>query len=142
MSTITIRNVTVKDNGRLLNNATLSGSRDVLVDSASIEGNAVALENLIVGDFLQEVENHVFEMSPDEYASFQELLQNGKGSKATFLTSLRRSTCQTLPWVWRRTYCQPTFQKGYKLLSTLGKLIPFLVRFPPYCMKCKKRDSC
>ena len=46
MSTITIRNVTVQDNGRLLNNATLSGSRDVLVDSASIGGNAVALENL------------------------------------------------------------------------------------------------
>ena len=79
MSTITIRNVTVKDNGRLLNNATLSGSRDILVDNASIEGNAVTLENLIVGDFLQEVENHVFEMSPDEYASFQELLQKGKG---------------------------------------------------------------
>ena len=78
MSTITIRNVTVKDNGRLLNNATLSGSSDVLVDSASIEGNAVALEN------------HVFEMSPDEYARFEELLQKGKGSKATFLTSLRQ----------------------------------------------------
>lgn len=90
MSTITIRNVTVQDNGRLLNNATLSGSRDVLVDSASIGGNAVALENLIVGDFLQEVEDHVFEMSPNEYASFQELLQKGKGSKASFLTSLRQ----------------------------------------------------
>ncbi len=90
MSTITIRNVTVKDNGRLLNNATLSGSRDVLVDNASIEGNAVVLENLIVGDFLQEVVDHAFEMSPDEYASFQELLQKGKGSKASFLTSLQQ----------------------------------------------------
>lgn len=90
MSSITLRNVTVKDNGRLLNNATLSGSRDVLVDGAYIEGNAAVLENLKVGDYLQEVENHAYEMSPEEYASFQELLKKEKGGKDSFLTSLRK----------------------------------------------------
>lgn len=85
---INIKNSKIRDNARVLNNATILGQATVELDSVTIDGNAVVLDNLNIQDFCQEMNHNYAKMTPEEYISFQKVLSQ-KSNKEKFLKQLK-----------------------------------------------------
>lgn len=79
----------VRDDARLLTNATISGDALIDMDSVTIEGKADVLSNLNIQDFCQQVERTYHQMSPAEYASIQKVLNQKNGKQDDFLKLLK-----------------------------------------------------
>lgn len=87
---INLKNVEIGDNARVLNSAAITGSASVGLDSVTINGNAVVLDNLNIQDFCQEIKRAETQMTPEEYSSIQALLCQQSDDRGAFLKSLKK----------------------------------------------------
>lgn len=87
--TINLNNVKVRDDARLLTNATITGDASIDMDSVTIGGRADVLSNLNVQDFCQQIQRTYHQMSPAEYASIQKVLNQKNGNQENFLNLLK-----------------------------------------------------
>lgn len=87
---INIKNSKIGDNAKVLTNATIVGSASVELDSVTIDGNAVVLDNLNIQDFCQRIGQTYAQMTPEEYNSIQALLRQQCTCKENFLKLLKK----------------------------------------------------
>lgn len=88
---INLKNVEIGDNARVLNSAAITGSASIGLDSVTINGNAVVLDNLNIQDFCQEIKRAETQMTPEEYSSIQALLCQQSDDRGAFLKSLKNT---------------------------------------------------
>lgn len=86
---INIKNSKIGGNAKVLNNATIMGQASVELDSVTINGNAVVLDNLNIQDFCQEIEKGYVQMTQEEYASIQRVLRQKDSGREKFLRLLK-----------------------------------------------------
>lgn len=86
---INLKNVEIGDNARVLNSAAITGSASIGLDSVTINGDAVVLDNLNIQDFCQEIKRTETQMTPEEYSSIQALLRQQSDDRSAFLKSLK-----------------------------------------------------
>ena len=76
---INLKNVEIGDNARVLNSAAITGSASIGLDSVTINGDAVVLNNLNIQDFCQEIKR----------TETQALLRQQSDDRGAFLKSLK-----------------------------------------------------
>ena len=82
---INLKNVEIGDNARVLNSAAITGSASIGLDSVTINGDAVVLNNLNIQDFCQEIKRTETQMTPEEYSS----IRQQSDDRGAFLKSLK-----------------------------------------------------
>lgn len=87
---IQIKNLDVKGNTRLLNNAMLQGSTSINLDNIAISGGSVILDNLNVTDFCNAIQGTYSQMSASERASMEKVLAQKENKKSSFIRTLRQ----------------------------------------------------
>lgn len=85
---INIKNSKIGNDAKVLNNATIMGQASVELNSVTIDGNAVVLDNLNVHDFCEETNHRYAQMTQDEYISIQKVLSQ-KSNKEKFMKLLK-----------------------------------------------------
>lgn len=87
---VNLKNVTISENAKVLNNASVSSSEAISLEDVKIAGHAVVLENLNISELCDAVQNACSIMEPEEYASIQSVMAQKKGDQQTFLSLLRQ----------------------------------------------------
>lgn len=85
---INIKNSKIGGSAKVLNNATIQGQASVELDSVTIDGNAIVLDNLNIQDFCQEMGCRYGQMTPEEYISIQKVLSQ-RSNREKFLKQLK-----------------------------------------------------
>lgn len=88
-ATINMKNSKIGGNAKVLTDVTIEGSASVELDSVTIDGNAVVLDNLNIQNFCQKLEHSYALMTPDEYISIQKVLRQKNSGKEKFLKLLK-----------------------------------------------------
>ena len=87
---IQIKNLDIKGNTRLLNNATLQGPASINLDNIAISGDSVILDNLNITDFCNAIKGTYSQMSASEQASIEKVLAQKENTKSSFIKTLRQ----------------------------------------------------